>query len=296
MNDPQAPDRLVQLTVHVTPAFEVSLVSVAIRFAVSGLPVRLSPRAIALGESEIVMGGGGPWMVNVALIDFVESAADVAVSVTAAGGTAPGAVYITSVVLVVPLSAVEGVPSDPHAPDAVEPHDVVHVAPAPVTSLAICTPKDVTALTLKTVGGVVAKEMAIGDASIFKVALLVADGSLVTAAVIVTVPPMGTVVGAVYTDAVPALVCAGDKVPQAPPLVLPVIGLPSQKTLQSTPAPCLSLTGVMLTSALALVVSDVRVAPAAFEMEMAPALTPEPLPQPATVAAAIRQIRSDENR
>jgi hypothetical protein len=53
-------------------------------------------------------------------------------------------------------------------------------------------------------------------------------GSVVEVAVMVTVPPVGGVLGAVYPVAAPLAVCAGEKVPQAP--ALPHV------TVQSTPA------------------------------------------------------------
>jgi hypothetical protein len=79
------------------------------------------------------------------------------------------------------------------------------------------------------------------------VTLLDADGLPATAAVKVTVLPMGMMDGAVYMEATPFGVCVGTKVPQAPLLILPVTGLPPQVTVQFTPALAVSPTGVMLT-------------------------------------------------
>jgi len=79
------------------------------------------------------------------------------------------------------------------------------------------------------------------------VTLLAADGLLATAAVIVTVFPMGMMAGAVNEEATPSGVCVGTKVPQAPFVILPVTGLPPQVTVQLTPASAVSPTGVMFT-------------------------------------------------
>ena len=76
------------------------------------------------------------------------------------------------------------------------------------------------------------------------VSVLLAEGSLVNDAVNVTVVPTGTSCGAVKIETPPSEVCAGAKTPQAPPVRLPVFGLPPQVTVQSTPAPLGSLTGV----------------------------------------------------
>ncbi len=61
-------------------------------------------------------------------------------------------------------------------------------------------------------------------------------GSVVEAAVIVTVLPAGTEAGAVNVVAAPLAVCAGEKVPHAPG--------PPQLTVQSTPASAVSLATV----------------------------------------------------
>ncbi len=79
------------------------------------------------------------------------------------------------------------------------------------------------------------------------VILLDADGLLATSAVMVTVVPMGMIEGAVNVDATPSGVWVGTKVPHAPPVTLPVIGLPPQVTVQFTPASVVSPTGLMLT-------------------------------------------------
>jgi hypothetical protein len=88
--------------------------------------------------------------------------------------------------------------NDPHAaPDAVDPHVAVQLAPAAVASLAIWTWKTAVSVADKEVTGAVSNAIEIGVATIANVTLLVADGSPVTAAVIVTVFPRGIFEGAV---------------------------------------------------------------------------------------------------
>jgi hypothetical protein len=191
---PQLPSRLLQLTVQSAPAFELSFKTVAIRLTDSFLP---TPTCSLVGETLILVGCGAASMVTVALTDFVESATDVAVTVTVPappappGGTAVGAVYKV-------FSALVGL-NDPQAPAAVDPHVAVQVTPAPVVSLAIWAIRFPVPVTIIDAGGAPpeANETAIAGASIVTVTLFDADGSPVTFPVIVTVPPMGTFVGAV---------------------------------------------------------------------------------------------------
>jgi hypothetical protein len=126
--------------------------------------------------------------------------------------------------------------------------------------------------------------MEIAGAAIVSVAVLFAEGLLVGEALIVTVLSIGIEVGAVYKATAPAVVCVGEIVPQAPFVVLPVTGLPSQVTLQSTPAFRLSLIGVIVRSAFAPVAREVNcplTAPVGSVTEIAPALLDKLLPQPA---------------
>src|SRR5580692_585139 len=81
-----------------------------------------------------------------------------------------------------------------------------------------------------------------GLAVTVSVSVAVLDGSVVDAAVIVTVPPVGIAEGEVNEVAAPLAVCAGVKVPQ-PPGVL-------QVTVQSTPA----FAGSLVTAAIKLAV------------------------------------------
>ncbi len=91
--------------------------------------------------------------------------------------------------------------------------------------------------------------IAIGAESTVRLTLLVCDGLLVTAAVILTVFPIGETEGAVNTVAVPSPVCAGVSVPHEPLVILPVVGSPPQVTVQSIPAFAMSLEGIMLSVA-----------------------------------------------
>ncbi len=132
---------------------------------------------------------------------------------------------------------------DPHV---FEPHVAVHVIPSPAVPFTRLTLK----LTLppKSIDeGGETNDKERGGGTTFSMTLLDADGLLATAAVKVTVPPMGIMEGAVYKEATPSGVCVGTKVPQAPPVMLPVTGFPPQVTVQFTPESDVSPTGVMLT-------------------------------------------------
>jgi hypothetical protein len=101
------------------------------------------------------------------------------------------------VVLVVPASVIADGPNDPHAPAVVVPQLALNAAPAPVASLLTSTSTVADAPSPSSAGGAGEKESAVGGKSIVSVTLLVAAGLLVTAAVMVTDPPIGTAVGAV---------------------------------------------------------------------------------------------------
>jgi hypothetical protein len=280
---PQFPDRLVQLAVQFTPALLLSLLTTAIRLAVSEAPTALSPTEKADGETVMLIGGGGARIVMFAVMDTFAAATDVAVMVTGCGGTEAGAVYVALVVLVVPESVLVSVPKVPQAPAVLDPQLASNVAPTPVTSLLTSTVTAVLAPSPRVAEGAGANESAMAGASIVSVTLLVADGLLVTDAVIVTVPPMGAAVGAVYTDAAPSAVCAGEKVPHAPPVRLPVTGLPPHVTVQSTPASRASLTGVMVTCTFEPITSDLigpETVPLRAATEIAPASAPDAAPHP----------------
>jgi hypothetical protein len=125
---PQLPNGLVHLRVQSAPMSELSLLTVAIRFAVS--PETAAPTVKAEGETLIVIAGGVV-MVTDMLAVTVGSATEVAVITTGDAGAAKGALYTTEVELL-------GV-KVPQAPDAVEPQDADHVTPALVESFATTT-------------------------------------------------------------------------------------------------------------------------------------------------------------
>ncbi|HEX4643628.1 MAG TPA: hypothetical protein VH161_09170 [Candidatus Acidoferrales bacterium] len=100
---------------------------------------------------------------------------------------------------------------------------------------------------VKEAGGAVASEMdtAAEGAEIATVAVAVTEWLLVEVAVIVTLPPLGAVDGAVYMVAAPLAVCAGLKVPHDP----------AGAQLQSTPPLALSFDTVAEIIAVALAAS-----------------------------------------
>jgi hypothetical protein len=87
--------------------------------------------------------------------------------------------------------------SVPHAPAAVDAHVTVHEAPALAGSFFTSTASVTLPDTCKDAGGVDVNSIEMDGLVMVTVTLLVADGLLVAAAVIVTVPPMGTSDGAV---------------------------------------------------------------------------------------------------
>jgi hypothetical protein len=86
---PQLPRGLVHWRDQSTPALELSLVTVAIRFTVS--PVSAAPTVNALGVTEIAMTGGAT-MITMASTDTVGALIEVAVIVTGPSGGTVGAV------------------------------------------------------------------------------------------------------------------------------------------------------------------------------------------------------------
>ena len=116
-----------------------------------------------------------------------------------------------------------------------------------------------------------------------------------TAAVMVTVVPIGTTEGAVNTVVAPSAVWAGVSVPHAPFVMLPLTGLPPQVTVQSTPALIVSPDGIILSFNVEPIESALPVAttPLEFATEIGPALTPdaEPPPQPVNVMLIVARQR-----
>ena len=87
MNEPHC--ALPQVTDHVTPAFALSLLTVAVNAAVALVTTEVG------GAFRVTdMGAFGAEIVIVAVADLVESVTDVAITVTVAGlGTEVGAEY-----------------------------------------------------------------------------------------------------------------------------------------------------------------------------------------------------------
>jgi hypothetical protein len=114
---------LPQVTDQVTPAFALSLLTVAVKGAVV---VAATEPGVLLSATE--MGAAGAEMVIVAVADLVASVTEVAVTVTVAGfGAEPGALYFVATPLAV--DAAEKVPQ------GALPQLMVHVTPALVLSL-----------------------------------------------------------------------------------------------------------------------------------------------------------------
>jgi hypothetical protein len=82
-------------------------------------------------------------------------------------------------------------------PQALDPQLADQVAPAAVLSLVSCTRNCVMLPAITDVGGLPKKAIVIAAGVIAKVTVLIADGSLVTDAVMVTLVPRGTAGGAV---------------------------------------------------------------------------------------------------
>jgi hypothetical protein len=176
-------------------------------------------------------------------------------------------------------------------PQAIEPQVTDQFTPAPNGSLVTWAKNPFVVLISSELGIAVVKATRIGKATMVRLTLLLCPGLLVTDAVMVMEPLIGAADEAVYTVAAPAAVCVGASVPHAPLPRLPVIGLPAQVTVQSTPAPLLSPTGVILNLIAEPTASELTgpTAPAAFVTEIGPAFAPPDemlLPQPASIMAS----------
>ena len=194
-----APLQPVPVSVHVTPLFCVSFVTVAVKFW-----VLLTLTVAAVGARATATAA-------VTVMDafdvFVVSPTDVAFRVTAAGlGTLAGALYVTEVVVTFV--------SVPHAAPLQPVPESDHVTPlAPVSFIKVavkfCLPMP--ACTFAVVG-----ESVIEITGAVVIVTVVESDFVLSAcevAVMVTVPPVGTVVGAVYSpDAliVPILAALAD--------------------------------------------------------------------------------------
>jgi hypothetical protein len=114
---------LPQVTDHVTPAFALSLLTVAVNAAVALVTTEVG------GAFRVTdMGAFGAEIVIVAVADLVESVTDVAITVTVAGlGTALGAEYFVAAPL--PVEVAERLPQ-PEPPQETD-----HFTPALALSL-----------------------------------------------------------------------------------------------------------------------------------------------------------------
>jgi hypothetical protein len=171
-------------------------------------------------------------------------------------------------------------------PQAAEPQVTVQITPPLVGSFVTEAANPSVVLIAIELAPILENSTAIGLDSTVRLTLLLCEGLLVTVAVMVTVVPIGTTDGAVNTLAAVSAVCAGVSVPQAPLVMLPVVGLPPQVTVQSTPALATSLDGIMLNDIFEPMESAVAeaVSPFALVIVIGVALTPEveaPPPQPA---------------
>jgi hypothetical protein len=147
-------------------------------------------------------------IITVAFAAFVESLADVAVIVTLPPvGTVAGAVYTVAAALAVGVTL-----NDPQEPAGVQLHTTGRAAGSFVVVAAI----DAVVPVCIAPGGGVVSVIVITGPVIVTVALFVLVVSLTAVAVIVTLPPDGTVVGPVYTVVAPLAVLVGVKLPQVP--------------------------------------------------------------------------------
>jgi hypothetical protein len=172
--------------------------------------------------SKLTVIGDPAVIVIVAEANFVGSAVEAAWTVTVPPvGTAEGAVYVVAT----PLAVWVGL-NDPQAPAL--PQVTVQSTPAFVWSFETTAVIGLAELVCIDVGGGGLKTTVIAG----RVMVMLAETNFVLSAVevawTVTVPPVGTVAGAVYVVATPLAVCVGLNDPQAP--ALPHV------TVQSTPA------------------------------------------------------------
>lgn len=194
LNDPQDPMG-VQLQFTGVVAGSLTVVAaigavVAIISAPGGGVVRL-----------IAISGG--MIDTVWLFDFVVSVTDVAVIATLPpGGTVAGDVYT----VVVPLAVLDRL-NNPHEPLGMQ----LQVTPAFAESFVITAEMLAVADRARLAGGTAPKSTEIGKLTPPAANLVLSETEV---AVIVTLPPVGAVAGAVYAVAAPLDVDAGLKVPQ----------------------------------------------------------------------------------
>ncbi len=137
----------------------------------------------------MAIGGGGAEITIVALIDLLPSATDFAVMVTLPPvGTAEGAVYVVCSWLPV-LTGLK-------LPQELDPQVTDQLTPAADVSFVSCAVRAVMLPAETDAGGGLRKAIEIAAGVMLRVTELIAEGSLVTAALIVTVPPKGIAAGA----------------------------------------------------------------------------------------------------
>ena len=197
-------------TAQVTPLFPVSFCKVAVNACVP--PVWT---LVVVSDNVTAIGAGAAVTVIVAATDFVPSATEVAVSVTAAGvGTLAGAVYVTATpdALEVGVTAPHVAPLQP-APDTVQ--------VTPLFAASFCT-VEVNACDPLTCTDAVVSDSATAIAGGVAVTVIIAAADFVLSAtdvaVIVTVAGAGTLGGAVYVTAVPEALVMLESAPHVAPL------------------------------------------------------------------------------
>lgn len=147
-------------------------------------------------------------IITVAGAVFVGSLADVAVIVALPpAGTDAGAVYV----VIAPLAVADTL-NVPHEPLGAQLHTTGIAAGSFVVVAAI----DAVAPVCIAPGGGVVSVIVITGPVIVTVAFFVGLGALTAVAVIVTLPPDGAVIGAVYVVAAPLAVAVELKLPQVP--------------------------------------------------------------------------------
>jgi hypothetical protein len=202
-----APAHPAPVSVHVTPLFNGSFVTVAVK-----LCAWLVCTDTAVGFTPMLTGGAGTTVIVVKAL-LLPSATDCAVAVTVAGtGTAGGAVYV--------IAAPEAL----DAADSVPQVAPAHPAPVSVHATPLFSGSFVT-VAVRLCVWLVWTEAAVGftlmpaggGATIVIVVSVVLLTSATALAVTVTVAGEGTAAGAVYVIAAPEALEVPDKVPQVAP-------------------------------------------------------------------------------
>ena len=197
-------------TAQVTPLFPVSFCKVAVNACVP--PVWT---LVVVSDNVTAIGAGAAVTVIVAATDFVPSATEVAVSVTAAGvGTLAGAVYVTAT-----PDALEVGVTAPHVAPLQPAPDTVQVTPLFAASFCTVAVNACDPLTC-TIAVVSDSVTAIGAGAAVTVIVAATDfvPSATEVAVSVTAAGVGTLAGAVYVTATPDALEVGVTAPHVAPL------------------------------------------------------------------------------